>query len=107
MIDLAEARALAAAARADMAHGLTARLADVVEALCDALDRSEEDVAIWRNAAHAEAQGGKARADMLTRAEGVLAQLRDLAANPGTHRPNFPHDMAFAASMLAKALNDD
>jgi hypothetical protein len=68
-------------------------------------ERAEEERDMWKRAAEAETQGGKARAEMLVRVEGALAQLRDLAANPGTHRPNFPRDMAFAAHLLDDALN--
>lgn len=72
-----------------------------------ALVRAEQDRDIWRRAAEAETQGGRARAAMLARVEGVLAQFRELADGSGSNRVNFPHDMGYAASVLGKALRGD
>jgi hypothetical protein len=52
VIDLAEYRALAAAARAETSDGLVARerLAGIVEALCDALDAADTEWSYRRTA---------------------------------------------------------
>lgn len=103
VIDLPTVRALIERAREDTSDGLTAReqLAGVAAELCDALATAEQDRDDWRRASEAEAQGGKARAEMLARVEGVLAKLREIADGPTTYSPGAWR----AADLLEAALN--
>lgn len=82
-------------------------LAEELKAHDTELARIKQERDDWRRAAEAEARGGKARADMLSRVKAVLAQFRGLADGSGSNRVNFPHDMAYAASVLDEALRGD
>lgn len=91
MIDTARARALAAAARADTTDGLTAReqLAQVVEELCDGLDKACARGDHWKRVAVEMEQDRDRLADLDLRARSLRIVARSLEPliDPAVHCP--------------------
>jgi hypothetical protein len=69
----------------------------------EARKRAEVERDMWKRAAEAEAQGGKARAEMLVRVEAVLLRIRALAAEQ--QYAIAESAMVDAADLLDAALN--